>query len=194
MASSFRHNSNDFITLWSIQPHRRLQELQDRAVLTASWSHVPIDFRRPYHFMTSAMQKRGLGCDAPLWAWYRYNGKACPRPDLRRSLHLPRGERGIMLTLLVPTTQVLLSQFEIWHYPLNGWHLSDSEYEEAELLAAQRSGQDTWPLINASWERIFDLEFGSVAAWGPHDERRVQACLPHIRAEWVQEVRHFTAR
>jgi hypothetical protein len=45
-----------------------------------------------------------------------------------------------------------------------------------------------------SWLNIFNLEFGNREIWGPPEKRTIQATLPLLRLDWVQNHTHFIAR
>ncbi|UYZ73367.1 DUF3841 domain-containing protein [Moraxella bovis] len=66
-----------------------------------------------------------------MWAWYHAHGANKPKPDLRKSGHLPKGERGVRIEFTLPKERVLLSNFDGWHAVLNDWcfALDDDEYE-----------------------------------------------------------------
>lgn len=85
-------------------------------------------FRPAYRWLMSQMKERVAGCRGlwPIWFWHS------PKPDLRHSAHLPRGERGVRLELELPRDRTLLLDFETWHAVLNRWHLSQSQRESEE--------------------------------------------------------------
>lgn len=151
-------------------------------------------------------QRVGLppqGCRYPLWAWARYNGIRHPRPDLRASGHCRPGTQATMLELELPAHQVLLSDFQKWHAVLNRSYLADSEDELEDFEEALQSAgvPDTWPYpepfatrVVRSWERVFDIEGGEVALWGPVEERQVQAAFWELHLERVRRVFSFQAR
>ncbi|MEA1894498.1 MAG: DUF3841 domain-containing protein [Euryarchaeota archaeon] len=87
-------------------------------------------FRPAYDWMAGQLEERvkEYPCNKyPIWAWHH------PKPDLRRSGHLPRDTMGVRVEILVNSDRVLLSDFEAWHAVLNCWYLSLSE-----------EGSDSW--------------------------------------------------
>lgn len=43
---------------------------------------------------------------------------------------MPAGTQGVRLEVEIPDAQVLLSDFDLWHYPLNYWYLPDDEEDD----------------------------------------------------------------
>ena len=110
-------------------------------------------------------------------------------PDLRSSGHLQSGTLGIRLELQVDPTDVLLSDFDLWHYVLNYWYLpssaKDGDKFERTLREAGLSFYETKPLPDAkshqqivkSWERIFNIEWTQRSLAFPKSRKSIQACL-----------------
>ena len=73
----------------------------------------------------------------PIWVWWQWWADR-RRPDLRASGFLPKGVRGIRVECRVKEDQVLLSDFELWHYILNYWYLPKSE-KSGESFEKKRS-------------------------------------------------------
>src|SRR5579859_7667106 len=81
----------------TIQRESAWLELQCRGVLSGREDLVDEWFLEPYRWMMGQMARRmpAYRGSYPVWVW------AQPRPDLRSNRLLPRGERGIRLTLSV---------------------------------------------------------------------------------------------
>ena len=131
----------------------------------------------------------------PVWAWHTWYGtKACP--DLRFSAHLPPGTMGYRLTLDVPDDRVVLSDFNRWHYCLNGWYLprSAADDKRAEALAEKLGPSEWQALKEKSWQQIFDLSPPSSTTkyLGPVDS--VQATLWRIDLDMLVRAQAFTAK
>lgn len=107
---------------------------------------------------------------------------------------MPRGTRGVRLTLEIPARQALLSQFELWHFVLNQSHLPSGRPEpdgnEMDSIVARISEAN----LKRSWQNIFDLQFGDEEWFGPHSTRSIQACLPSLRLKDIRNVDFFVAR
>jgi len=198
--------------LWTIQPEARWNELQETGSLITTHEFVEEYFLTPYRWMISQMRIRLVDQPAedtrsPLWAWYQYSSATRRMPDLRRSAHLARYERGVRIELEVDDSRVLLSDFNLWHSCLNGWHLplsrrdSDawdrklklhgvSEFWSYENLPPQFRAE-----VEQSWERIFDFKWRSrYVGATPQRERAIQATLWEIRKEDVRKMVRFVAR
>lgn len=127
-------------------------------------------------------------------------------PDLRASGHLPSGTAGVRLELEVDPDEVLLSDFDLWHYVLNYWYLptsaSDGNRFQRELAAVGLSFYRSRPLPDAkyhdeivsSWDRIFALDWSQRGLASPRKRKAIQACMWEIRPEMVRRRREFTAR
>lgn len=141
------------------------------------------------------MAKR-IGTDSrrcPTFAWYRYDSKH-PRPDLRSTGHLPTGTHGVRIEIKVADEQVLLSDFNMWHSVLNQSYLSGNEKEGQQIEAQLKADTLIRQMIEDSWNRIFDLNFGDWRSWGKRSERIIQACVESVSLEQVRRVDHFIAR
>jgi len=120
--------------------------------------------------------------------------------------HLERGAKGVRIELDVDERRALISDFDLWHFVLNYWFLPASEADgdgfESELTAKGLSFFKTKPLsdsryhrvIEASWERIFDLDFASANIARPRKQKSLQACLWEINLADVSEIKTFRAR
>lgn len=81
--------------------------------------------------------------------------------DLRRT-EFRAIKDSIMYEVELPSSDVLLSDFDNWHYVLNDWYLSstwnekDWENEESWFDSLPQDIQKQKML--ESWERIFDIE------------------------------------
>lgn len=102
---------------------------------------IPPEFHPAYEWMRQQMAKRlaRYGGGWPIWLWVRWAAR--PRkPDLRASGHLPRGTLGVCIELLIPSDQLLISDFEFWHFVLGNDYLSLTEAEDTAWEARARRG------------------------------------------------------
>lgn len=193
--------------LWTIQRVEAWKKLNKDGVLSGCQQYVEPYFLEAYQWLIEQMKTRigpQLQPDAfPIWAWYQWEGQR-KKPDLRSSGHLPKGEWGVRIEFEAGAQQVLLSDFDLWHYVLNYWYLpkslAEGELLEAELEDHGLSFYESKPLpdinyhrqIVESWQRIFDLDW---YAEGITDERKsIQATLWELRLDNVRDVREFKAR
>lgn len=157
--------------LWSIQPLQVLETLQSGQSVYASWSRTDPDFLAAYKWLAPIMSKR-LGpplslAHAPLWSWVQCRGPNSPRPDLRVSGHVPKGEQAVRLELEIDKARLLVSDFTAWHCVLNNSYLptdkqDDDNWDRSLVLAGLKYGdllsEDLQFLLHQSWERIFTPE------------------------------------
>lgn len=145
-------------------------------------------FSVAYRWMSEQMERRIPSgkperAQSPFWGWAQYgNSRKVYRMDQKQ--YSP--EEYVLLTLDIPEDQLLLSDFDLWHYPLNGCACTDSR----ELRKCQ--GQDFLSLpedlrnaIMKSWERIFDLRTQDRFQRRKRRNRYIQATFWQIRREWI---------
>jgi hypothetical protein len=154
-------------------------------------------FLPAYRWMMEQMRRRvpAYGGGFPIWFWYS------PKPDLRESGCLDRGDRGLRIELELPRENVLLSDFQTWHCVLNRWHLSRS-WRESREWDRKVKGYDQFRSelpasleaeLQATWERVFDLDLvRRTKLWGPVD--RIQGVVDRVLLSQVRGVREFVAR
>lgn len=179
---------------WSIQTAEMVELLNREGSLVGRPS---FDFQQEqvaYCWMAEQMRARGILCEFPIWCWFAYDGKAGHPPDLRCRGHLPRGTRGVRLTLEIDPHRTLLSQFEMWCGVMDGHYIAATLHELRANAQSQSRAALSDESIRRSWERIFDLTCGSPGAWGSLKTRWIQACIDRIDLEDVVNQRAFVAR
>ena len=160
--------------------------------------------------MTGQMAKRlpppPFGATTPVWAWSQWHDWRQRRPDLRSRGHLPPGEPGVLLEFTAPATDVILSDFQLWHHALNYWYLPTNGADRREFdRYLQRRGLDYFrdkPVpdraahqrIQRSWEVIFDIDRALPGYSPARRNKAIQACLWAIPVAWVTRVTRFTGR
>lgn len=135
----------------------------------------------------------------PIWAWYRFDSKE-KKPDLRHSCYGYRGDKMVCIELEIPDDKVLLSDFDLWHFPLNGWFLDDcfhdgygeEEYDKNHEWFESLSKEERQELKEKSWEQIFNVERYE-NDWISRG-KYVQAVFWELKREYVRKVQYFTAR
>ena len=197
------------MTLWTIQSIAAWKILQREQVLFADQRYSEELFLDAYRWMVKQMECRieseSENTSLPLWAWYQWEGKR-RKPDLRRSAHLPKGQRGVRIEFEQSDKGVLLSDFDLWHYVLNYWYLprtvADGEAFEAELSEHNLSFFEMKPLpvrayhqrIEDSWDRIFDLDWAEEEISDPFSKKSIQATFWKLHFDQIRDVQFFTAR
>lgn len=175
--------------LWTIQHQCAYENMQKTGVLRADEAHLCDDtFLDAYDWMVSQMKARignpPEGVRFPVWAWYQWEGKR-KRLDMR--FHgRGWGEKGnpiVLLTVEVPESCVLLSDFDYWHHVLNDWDIIFPDREAAVYSKEEK---------RKSWENIFDIT--CTFDGEQHKRLTTQATLWEIKQEWVKKAEHFVSR
>jgi hypothetical protein len=186
--------------LWSIWDDARHDFFMRHGRLVSDWKHIEHEHPEhlyQYQWMARHIPRRpdDVTDTPPVWAWYAYRGRAAPAPSLSDEWLLPAGSVGYCVELAVEEKYVLLSQFLLWIEVLNGSYVTADEHEDERLAAleATLSAVEAQGNKEATWSRIFDLDFGSADLWGKPGERQIQACLASIREADVVEIRKFIA-
>lgn len=182
------------VRVWSIQSSAVMEHLTSYGKLSGDLRRVSRLDRHAYSWMLSQYSRR-IGTHATqslVWGWYAYRGKTQRRPDLRKTMHLPRGSRGVLLDLSLDCSTLLLSQFEMWVWVMGG-HYVPQDFDELEWVEKSSKRLSRRKLEN-SWERIFNLSFGSEEFWGPMSLRAIQFVVPEICVNQIRRVTPFVAR
>lgn len=187
--------------LWTIQPVEIVDVLKHEGVFRCdvNLSENYEDFHEAYTWIVKEMDKRKIyhpaGLELPLWAWHTRNWKH-KKPDFRTTgLGCP-GERYACIEFEISDEDVLLSDYNNWHYVLNrGWFDDSKNEEEWEKL---QEWFDTLPpnerekLRVESWQKIFDVE--------PYEDEwsskgsYIQATFWELRKEMVKDIKYFKSR
>jgi hypothetical protein len=116
---------------------------------------------------------------------------------------LAKGQKGVRIELDLDETEVLLSDFEKWHFVLGGWFLSYDEAEDEQFdrektrLGYRYTDPHPEPLkarVRASWDRIFDLKGGDPDWFGKASKQAIQATFWELRLKDVTDVTFYTDR
>lgn len=191
--------------LWTIQTTEFYDTLQKNGVVYCdreSWFCQ--EYRGMYDWMADEMRKR-IGNPPnpevryPLWAWYQYTSRKRPKPPVSPNMLASDQEEGVMLEIEIPDDEVLLSDFGLWHVPLNGHPISDDKNLMHRFDAFREKhgcscGFEDYPGelqhdIMVTWSVIFDLRtrlrrWVAKAMWN----RSIQACFWELKLEQVKEV------
>ena len=185
------------IQAWTFVPKVILDE-----VLAGAIQECPIElseedsnFRRAYQWMMDSMDLAGIqGREpgiSPWWCWITA-GDGYTMPTDRHS-----DDSTVLLELSLDPSEVLLSDFGMWHVPLNYWFNAEDEVEEAfekELEAVGLNIYHTKPLpepyhsrVQQSWLKVFALD--EVNGYtSPFEEKGIQGVFWKLRPEIIKAV------
>ena len=122
--------------IWTQQPFKVYRKIITDGFYYCNPKLIPIlqedeNFKRAYSWMIKEMHRR-IGYPRqqnsyPIWGWYRSHDFKHQRPDFRWSKNY---KNDVCIELDIPENQVLLSDFESWHFVLNNWYYSDATHEK----------------------------------------------------------------
>ena len=182
--------------LWTIQPLPVWQTIEKTGVYRCDPALAMQEFEHAYRWLAEQMRRRigppPEGVVYPVWAWYRWNG-LCKKPDLRAERWCCGGgdEDYVCIGVDMPGEQVLLSDFDTWHFVLMQGEISWTKEEEAEqeaLLQTMNPAQRS-KYLSRNWERVFDLTCRD-DGW-VRSGKWVQATFWELQKSQVLSVQHF---
>lgn len=187
--------------LWTIQPEEVYNIVINNGVFRCDPNHNDVEhfFKNSYEWLVKEMEKRiGKKPDNiifPIWAWHTRYGKH-KKPDLRQTGYGLKGKEYILIEIEVPDNQVVLTDYDAWHYVLNDWYLGASTCEEEydkESEWLDSLDHNTIEIEKKkSWQRIFDISpFQN--NWVSRGQF-IQATFWELKKEYIINARKFTAR
>lgn len=182
------------LKLWTVRPLSDYEILCQNGIFRTDETFIDDYHVDAYRWIAEQLAKKTpkpTNVTMPVWAWFRYEGTKKPKPDLRKTAHLPPKTQGVRIEFDIPENQVLLSDFDAWHCVLNDfcYALTDDEYDYYEKLEQTLSKTEFLAIKQQTWQRIFDLDLIP----NP-DEYAIQAVFWELKLEWVKKVDFFTAR
>lgn len=126
----------------------------------------------------------------PVWAWYQYESRKRSKPPLSPKNKTQEGDE-IMMEIEVPDNEVLLSDFDLWMHPLNGWDLLKDKrlkkkVDEHFFTEFNQKPAEIQKIIADSWVKVFDLKtIDKYYAPSPMKNRSIQATLWCVRKEYL---------
>lgn len=152
-----------------------------------------------YQWLGEFMQTKGISSLRPVqsvmdmvWAWAEEPER---HPDGSSSFYsVPH----VLLELEVSENRVLLSDFDVWHHPLNLWPVAP--YEEVNAFMdtfdwSQRSLPEGLAILKESWPRVADLPYCAaiIQADDPTHQQSIQATLFDICLKDVVKATYLVA-
>lgn len=186
--------------LWTIQTAAAYKELNEKGILRVPDELTDKDFRRAYDWLVGEMCKRigppPKGVNYPLWAWHTSNGEHV-KPDFKDVNYGEDGETMFLIEVEIPDEQVVLTDYNAWHYVLNRWWNDDSTCEED--WEERHAWFDSLPIAEqkrvtvASWQGIFNVTRFNLGKWRSNGYW-VQATFWELRKENIISVDEFVCR
>ncbi|WP_123040555.1 DUF3841 domain-containing protein [Cohnella candidum] len=133
---------------WTVQHIDSWNIAKEKGYLEGNPDYIFEEFLDSYRWMMEQMTKRLVNYQGnfPIWLWLK-------KPDLRKSGHLNKKERGVLLEVELNKDEVLISDFMAWHIVLCNDFLALTEAED-DLFEAGKL-----PMTKEeSWTRIFDYK------------------------------------
>lgn len=185
--------------VWSCQPEEALGTLLETGSYRTDPEKACLEepFKRAYRWLVREMEKRigerPDGVTYPIWAFAVCEGKR-QAPDLDG--FAASGTKMVLMELEVPDKELVLSDFDTWHYVLNDWYYFrcrsreewDRKDKEFDALPPQVQRQKK----TASWQAVFDTELRDN---GEYDINgfQVQATFWEIKKEQLIKATPFIA-
>ena len=164
--------------LQTIQPASVLESLQKNSIVFSrpdSFDYneegQPWTFKLSYDWLKKQMLARGIlpknNETDVFWAWAWSGDLGKKKVDLRTRPYY-RNQNNVLLTIDKDPKDILLSDFNLWHYVLNYWALPASKQDEKMWDKICKNKKTNYyrikplPQFNAeiekTWELIFSLE------------------------------------
>lgn len=205
--------------LYTVQPRFVYERLREEGVYQAEPKKNPesslndkdfSQWRIAYDWLCEQMVSRGLVRPAPdvypVWAWRQWAGPQRPCPDLRTSSlkSWAESERHVLLTLEVPDAEVLVTDYDAWHWCLNYWFYGTQKEAQAFERQCKQRGESYYrqkPLVSAdldqqvrdSWAQVMDLERSRRLTGSKKTDQVLQATFWSLKAGHVREAVEFGA-
>lgn len=182
------------VRLYSFQKPEAWTAAEERGYWTGVPEAVDEDagFRFAYDWMRVRMYDRipGYSGDLPMWAWTKRHSS--------KPKHVKESAQTgmIRLTVMVPRSRILISDFERWHYVLNKWiiHENENDFDVEDELYPEGSDIRA-EVMETSWNQIFDFipttDPVKLSWAGRKKTFPIQACVDRFYWNEIVSVRHF---
>lgn len=173
--------------LWTIQTEEVYQKLLKEKIyrcdINKSKLSVEQIFLNSYTWMKNNMESilNIKSSFYPIWAWYKYNNKR-KQPDLRLSGHAPSGTKCVCLEIEIDDNNILLSDFDLWHFILldSCIHETEEEHMWFDTLSEEQRIIEK----EKSWNKIFNI----------NNSDFIQATFFELRLENIKKVKYFISK
>lgn len=182
--------------MWTMQPYEVYQQLLTQGFFysdPAKSNNLKLDaaFQRAYQWMTKQLaakvERPSSLITTPIWAWYRSHDYLHQRPDFRWVRDYPD---EVCIEFAIPDEQVLLSDFENWHFVLDDFYLglatNEQEFEQENAWFNGLNVPQQQRVKEKSWQRIFDIT-PRTGDWTKNGDS-VQGCFWLLKREQIRRV------
>lgn len=191
-----KHFSDDGVSVlaWSFVPRHALSGILAGRDKLVCRDRAEPEFIDAYRWMRSVMTLSGIehpvGAHTPWWCWIQYGG-GFDKPTTEAA-----SADSVLLELRIPIEEILLSDFDLWHFVLNYSFASFTEAEDDAFDARLRSAgitaatQQPYPEpfhgeMERSWCNIFDLGVESDYATHPFPEKGIQGVFWNLDPDYI---------
>jgi hypothetical protein len=199
--------------LYSIQDFKIFEALSRGETHYAHHPYLNVDdadivdemFVRSYNWLADRMVERiGPRPSAeiyPTWAYYQWYGPDQKKPDLRYTgtRCFARDRTCALMTLDIPDDQVLLSEYDAWHFVLNQSYLGEEARSDElwdirkELKCREYDKYPEWMKkeIEDSWYTIFDFDLSAKLLEYDKSQQIIQATFWKIEPGYLKAAVKF---
>lgn len=138
----------------------------------------------------------------PVWLWLK-------RPDMRLYRYIstpnaPKREVQVLLTFDIPESELLISEFGLWHSVLNSFPVAVNEKDSRKWdkilkpyggYFSEKVPKTVKAAVLKSWEKILKIKEDSFKNFSKKwigEELQFQAITPCLKAEYLVKVEKFT--
>lgn len=183
--------------VWTVQPRSALDQIAAGGVFRCkpelSYNLSKADsLQGPYSWLMERMREKigpePAGVVSPVWAWHTWNfERKCP--DTESAAFLKRTEEKVLLTLDIPESDLVLTDFDAWQFVMMNAYVSDAadaaSYAALEKRLEGLSGDALREAVLASRENVFltDPVNNEYLIRG----RYIQATFWEVRAGYIRD-------
>ena len=191
--------------LWTIQPVEVLEEINRLGYYVCNpkkamyISDKEVNFKSSYDWLIIEMEKRigkrPNGVSYPVWAWHTRDWQY-KKPDLRQAGYDTPGTKCVCIELEVPDNEVVLSDYDVWHFILNDWYFDNSmneeEWDSKHKYYDRLSPEKKLEKKLKSWQGVFNIT--------PYESdwfcrgRYIQATFWVLKSSYIKKVQYFVAK
>lgn len=163
---------------YTIHPRRVWKKFKEQGYIIGNKEHSM--FPEEYQWMIGEMAKRlpNYQGEYPVWLWTKIH------PFYTYENSMVSRKKFVLLTIELDDKDVLLSDFDAWHIPLNNWTFSD-DFVHSNDRKTDRS----------DWDKIFDFDW--LKKHFHEDESKelhLQGTTGRIPIDKVVAVKHFSSK